>query len=142
MGVYAYKCPSCGRRAEQIRSLADRNEPIPCECGDKKGRVMSVPAGLIQFAADPVPAPATATTFPTATMRNVEIDNCGGPGMTLSGGAYAIDGMSITNTPVGIDLRRDARVDVKNVVFSPDAGRRGARRKQRTRRTDKAQPGS
>lgn len=114
-----------------MRSLADRNRPIPCKCGNEKRRVVSAPAGLHRFASEAEPGPATPAGRPNVTMTDCEIDNCGG-GVLMDGGIMAVDGLKITNTPVGIELRHGARGDFKNIEFRANAGKQRSRSQRRS----------
>ena len=36
MPAYDYKCEECGKVTEQFRTIQNRNNPEPCECGSEK----------------------------------------------------------------------------------------------------------
>ncbi len=41
MPLYDFECPDCGAASEEVRSIADRNDPLTCSCGGSMCRVMS-----------------------------------------------------------------------------------------------------
>ena len=41
MPLYDYDCSECGVEVEEMRSIADRDEPLRCACGAELHRVMS-----------------------------------------------------------------------------------------------------
>ncbi len=34
MPIYTYKCEACKSTVDEFRHIADRNDPLQCECGD------------------------------------------------------------------------------------------------------------
>lgn len=44
--LYEYRCPSCGEKAELQRKVAERNDPVPCDCGNLMERTVSRSTGF------------------------------------------------------------------------------------------------
>lgn len=41
MPLYDYECERCGKQRDEFRSVADRNNPLSCECGSPMKKIIS-----------------------------------------------------------------------------------------------------
>ncbi len=44
---FEYGCPNCNKRHELIRSVAERDDPVICDCGAPCHKLISQPCGIV-----------------------------------------------------------------------------------------------
>jgi hypothetical protein len=130
--LYTFECTS-GHMFLLPNSIDARDDPRQCRsCGLQLRRRVTSGLGLVRgvnkrkSGKRPRPRNEPAAPAPSSrigpTFIDCKIGNCG-TGMLLKGGHVNIDGLEITNTPTGFDLRNGATVNMKRVTYdsSPPA---------------------
>ena len=108
--LYTYRCPSCGAVIKRPTPAAGL---LLCTCMYGLLRPLGWDPGATPGGTSPRP---TANRIPNVIMRNVSIINCG-TGVRMDGGHAEIDGLDISDTPVGIELNKGATVNARKVRF-------------------------
>lgn len=146
MPTHLYRCSECAYTRDENRKFENIDEVKPCpRC--KRGslvRQFTPPLGLIrQYSAD-LPAGNTATqlswihgvTPPSrrSIIGDIAIINCS-TGILIDGpGLTSIDSVDITDTPVGIELRNGAKIEVTNLKHQRTEKKDTGSRKKRGRK--------
>ena len=125
MPIYEYKCATCGRQAEALRTMAVRNRVIKCTCPTGYlWPIFSLIAAMPMSARAEVPPMRKRPMMPGQgiLMDDISIDNCR-VGIRMDGGHLTGRGLRITNTPTGLELNRGATVDITDAFFDPERSR-------------------
>ena len=143
MPIYIYDCPDCKRRVDQMRLIADRDEPGICSyCGGLLARCVAVPIGLLTgMYNDPreslEESPAVAKV-PNITLSNTTVYSKGGGFQFGRGSHIKVQNMRATTARPLFELYEGATIDAANVVHHAEndhgkAIKRGLQRRRKRR---------
>lgn len=122
MPVFSVRCVGCAQTGWVALSMDDQNEPQACDfCAevtirlDKPGYLSGRPTSASQSQGTPFMTNPQLHKRPNITIIDCTIVNCG-TGVVMNGGHAVIDGLTVTNTPVAIELHGGATIDSRRIV--------------------------